>query len=143
MRHLYSSLALSLVCLVASAASPTETVEQFHHALKSGDKGRAAALLAPQIQVFESGYVERARDEYVGHHLGPDMEFAQVTDNKLLRGSERIEGNLAVVMRETETTGLYKGKPVHVFGTETAVLERQGEGWIVTHLHWSSRKAAK
>lgn len=143
MRHALSLFALSIACLPAWAATPTETVAEFHQALKSGDKARAAALLKPEIHIFESGYVERSRDEYVGHHLGSDMEFAKVTDSKVLRHSERIDGNLAVVMQETETTGNFKGKPVHLFGTETAVLEKQGDGWIVTHIHWSSRKAAK
>lgn len=143
MRRTYFSLALSLFCLHAWAATPTETVTQFHQALKTGDKTGAAALLSPQIQIFESGYVERSREEYVGHHLGSDIEFAKATDNKVLRRSERIDGNLAVVMEETETTGTFKGKPVHLFGTGTVVLEKQGDGWIVTHIHWSSRKAAK
>ena len=44
-------------------------------------------------------------------------------------------------MRETETTGTYKNAAVHSFGLETAVLEQHGEGWLIVHLHWSSRKA--
>ncbi len=44
-------------------------------------------------------------------------------------------------MRETETTGSYKDAEVHVFGLETAVLEKLGDGWQIVHLHWSSRKA--
>lgn len=143
MRRIFSSLALSLFCLHAWAATPTETVAQFHQALKAGDKAKAAALLSPQIQIFESGHVERSRDEYAGHHLGSDIEFAKVTEHKVLRHSERIDGNLAVVMHETETTGKFKGKPVHLLGTETAVLEKQGDGWTVAHIHWSSRKASK
>lgn len=143
MRRTFSSIALSLFCLQAWAATPTETLAEFHQAMKAGDKTRAAALLSPQIQIFESGYVERSREEYAGHHLGSDIEFAKTTNSKVLRHSERIDGNLAVVMQETETTGKFKGKPVHLFGTETAVLEKQGDGWTVTHIHWSSRKAPK
>lgn len=143
MRRTFCSIALSLFCLHAWAATPTETLVEFHQAMKGGDKTRAAAFLSPQVQIFESGYVERSREEYIGHHLGSDIEFAKVTNIKVLRHSERIDGNLAVVLHETETTGTFKGKPVHLFGTETAVLEKQGDGWTVTHIHWSSRKAAK
>lgn len=34
----------------------------------------------------------------------------------------------------------YKGRSVHAFGTETAVLEKQGEHWVIVPVHWSSRK---
>jgi ketosteroid isomerase-like protein len=132
-----------MACLPARAATPAETVAEFHQALKAGDKARAAALLKPEIHIFESGQVERSRDEYAAHHLGADMEFARATDSKVLRHSERIDGNLAVVMQETETTGKFQGRPVHLFGTETAILEKQGDGWVVTHIHWSSRQAAR
>ncbi|WP_431476999.1 hypothetical protein [Massilia eburnea] len=54
---------------------------------------------------------------------------------------ERRDGATAIVMRETETTGSYKDAEVHVFGLETAVLEKLGDGWQIVHLHWSSRKA--
>ena len=59
----------------------------------------------------------------------------------MLKHSERVEGNIAIVMEETETTGAVKGKPVHSFGVETAVLEKKGDAWVITHVHWSTRKA--
>jgi hypothetical protein len=120
---------------------PTETLTQFHEALAAGKSEQAGALLSPAIQIYESGYVERSRDEYVGHHLKSDIDFAKATKNKVLKQSERVDGKLAVVMQESETTGSYKGKPVHLFGTETALLEQQGDNWVIVHIHWSSRKA--
>lgn len=135
-----------LLCVMAIsapvlAASPTETLTQFHEALATGKSEQASALLSPAIQIYESGYVERSRDEYVGHHLKSDIDFAKATKNKILKQSERVDGKLAVVMQESETTGSYKGKPVHLFGTETALLEQQGDNWVIVHIHWSSRKA--
>lgn len=131
---------LSILSAPVLAASPTETLAQFHEALAAGKSEQASALLSPGIQIYESGYVERSRDEYVGHHLKSDIEFAKATKNKILKQSERVEGKLAVVMQESETTGTFKGKPVHLFGTETALLEHQGDSWVIVHIHWSSRK---
>jgi hypothetical protein len=102
---------------------------------------QATALLSPNVRIFESGYVERSRDEYAGHHLGDDVAFAKSTSEAVRNQQELLKGDLAVVMRETETTGKFKGAAVHSFGTETAVLEKQGDSWVITHLHWSSRKA--
>ena len=123
------------------AASPKETLAAFHDALTTGDKTKAASLLAPDIAIYESGYVERSRDEYASHHLGGDIEFAKNSTRKVLKQTERIDGKTAVVWEESETTGVSRGKPVHVFGTGTAVLEKNGDNWSIVHVHWSSRKA--
>lgn len=141
MRHLISLLALSAIYAPVFAATPTETVAEFHEAINAGRSQQVSALLGPEVQIYESGYVERSREEYTGHHLKGDIEFAKSVKNKVLKQSERVEGNLAVVMQETETTGKYKGSSVHHFGTETAVLEKQGDKWVIVHIHWSSRKS--
>lgn len=141
MRRFTTLIALSAFSLPLFAATPTETVAAFHDALASGKPEQASALLSPSIQIYESGHVERSRDEYAGHHLPADMAFAKATSSKVLKQAEHVDGKLAVVMRETETTGKYKGNSVHLFGTETALLEKQGAQWIITHVHWSSRKA--
>ena len=69
------------------------------------------------------------------------MEFAKNATRKVLSQTERIDGRKAIVWEETETTGTARGKPVHAFGTETAVLEQNGDYWTIVHVHWSSRKA--
>ena len=135
------ALALAGVHGAGLAASPKETVAAFHDALASGDKAKALALLSPEVAIYEAGYVERSREEYASHHLGGDIDFAKSSTRKVLKQTERIDGNTAVVMEETETTGSSRGKPVHVFGTGTAVLEKKGDGWAIVHVHWSSRKA--
>ncbi len=141
MRQLLALALLSAHALPLHAAAPLETVAAFHQAMADGKADQASALLAPEIQIYESGYVERSRNEYASHHLPADIAFAKGTSSKVLKQSECMAGELAVVMQESETSGTYKGAKVHMFGTETAVLERRGEQWIITHLHWSSRKA--
>lgn len=135
------SAVLFAVSSASLAASPKEALESFHAALTSRDKAKVLSFLSPDIAIYESGYVERSRDEYAHHHLGGDMEFAKNSTRKVLKQTERIDGNTAVVWEETETTGTSRGKPVHVFGTGTALLEKKGDGWAIVHVHWSSRKA--
>lgn len=140
MRNLLILAALAALSLPVSAATPTETVAAFHQALAAGDATRAIALLAPTVEIYESGHVERSRNEYAGHHLGADVQYARATTNRVLRQNEHVSGDIAVVLRETETTGTYSGRAVHQLGTETAVLRKDGDGWLITHFHWSSRK---
>ncbi|GAB3414322.1 nuclear transport factor 2 family protein [Massilia agilis] len=134
-------VALATLSVPAFATTPAETVAGFHEALKRGDMAQASALLAPAVDIYESGYVERSRAEYAAHHLPADMAFAKTTTMRILQQHEQASGDLAVVRRETETTGSHQGRPVHLFGTETVLLERDGDGWLITHVHWSSRKA--
>lgn len=141
MRQLITLIATVATSLPLYAATPTETVAAFHDSLAKGKAEQASALLSPEIQIYESGYVERSHAEYAGHHLPADMEFAKATTSKVLKQKERVEGNLAVVLQETETTGKFKGNSVHLFGTETAMLEKQGDKWVIVHIHWSSRKS--
>lgn len=125
----------------AFAATPSETVAAFHAAITAGDKAKALALLSPSIVIYEAGHVERSRDEYASHHLGGDIEFAKGVTRKVLKHSERVDGNVAMVLQETETSSSVRGKPVHSFGVETSVLEKKGDDWVIAHVHWSSRRA--
>lgn len=140
MRHSLTLAVLVALSLPAYAASPGDVVNAFHQALAHGDATGATALLSPDVKIYESGYVERARGEYTAHHLLSDIAFAKATTERIADSSERIAGGLAVVIRETEVSGNYKGRSVHLFGTETTVLEKKGDGWVIVHVHWSSRK---
>ena len=122
------------------ADEPKEVLAAFHAALASGDPTKAAELLAPDITIYESGYVERSRAEYAGHHLPEDIAFAKTSTRKILQHSERIEGNLAVIWQETDTKAKIKGKDLHILGTETSLLQKNGDHWGIVHVHWSSRK---
>ncbi len=89
--------------------------------------------------IYESGFAERSRDEYAGHHLGADIGFAKTTTRKVLQHGVKVNGPLAVIWEETETAGTADGKPVRSLSTETTMLEKKGKGWVIMHLHWSSR----
>lgn len=141
MKKIVSLVTLALLSGGALAATPGDTVSAFHAAVGAGDKNKALALISPTIVIYESGYVERSREEYANHHLASDMEFNKAVTRKVLKHTERVDGNISTVLEETETTGAYKGKPVHSFGVETALLEKKGDDWVIVHVHWSSRKA--
>jgi uncharacterized membrane protein YvbJ len=132
--------ALAACSIGAFAASPSETVSAFHAAISAGNKDKALALLSPAIVIYEAGHVERTRDEYASKHLGDDMEFSKNVTRKVLKHTERVDGNIATVLEETQSAGSYKGKVVYSFGVETAVLEKKGDDWVIVHVHWSSRK---
>lgn len=133
-------LALTLLSGIACGNEPKDTVAAFNAAMASGDAAKVSALLAPDVTIYESGYVERSRAEYASHHLPQDIAFSKLATRRVLQQSERRDGNLAVIWEESETTATIKGKAVHLFGTETTVMQKVGDDWRVVHTHWSSRK---
>lgn len=141
MRHLLAAAALSVLSFGAQASTPAGVVAAFHQALAAGDTAKAQALLSPKVEIYESGYVERTRDDYAAHHLASDVQFARAATSMVVHQSERIAGDMAIVTSETETKGSFRGRPVNQAGTETVVLEKQGDDWLIAHVHWPSHAA--
>jgi ketosteroid isomerase-like protein len=117
---------------------PAAIVDSFHEALGLNDTKTAAALLADDALIFESGGVERSKTEYAAHHLSADAEFARAVTSAITRRVARTEGSLAWVATEGRTTGRFRGKTINLATTETMVLRRVGTTWLIVHVHWSS-----
>ncbi len=141
MKKIIICFTLSLLTSLAFANEPKEVLAAFHAALGSGDKAKATELLAPDITIYESGFVERSRAEYAEHHMAGDMAFAKTSTHRVLQHSERQDGSLAVIWEETETKATVKNTEVLYLGTTTALLQKSGDTWTIVHVHWSSRKS--
>ena len=129
--------------LAPSARPAAAVVDAFHAALRRGDTNAAAALLANDALIYESGGVERGRQEYASHHLGADAAFAQAVPSSITRRAGEAVGNVAWIATEGRTAGTYKGRALSVVTTETMVLRRVGKAWKIVHIHWSSAEGEK
>ena len=129
-----------VVTLAHAQAGPSSTWDGFHAAIVKADRAAATSALAADVQIFESGFVERSREEYLSHHFDADAKFAKTVTRKVLKHGEQVAGNMALIMEETETSGSYDGQPIRLIGAETAVLRLNGGNWQIVHIHWSSRK---
>ncbi|MCA3717183.1 MAG: nuclear transport factor 2 family protein [Brevundimonas sp.] len=126
--------------VVDGAAAPAiSVVDAFHAALSSGESEAVLALLSEDAMVLEEGGAERSRDEYAGHHLPADMDYAAATEAEITRRVAWVEGDIAWVLTEGRTSGAFNGRPVDSITAETMILQRQAEGWRIRHIHWSSR----
>lgn len=147
LRSLFMALAL-----VAAAATPgiarsaasdeldaRAAAAAFHEALNAGDAEAALRLLAPDAVVMEGGDLE-TRKQYQDHHLGADIQFAQAV--KTIRNgiAVTVSGDVAWVRSTSITTGLYKGRSIHLNGAELMVLSKAPTGWLIRAIHWSSHE---
>jgi ketosteroid isomerase-like protein len=129
---------------VAPSARPAASVvDAFHAALRRGDTKAALSHLAENALIFESGGVERGRQEYASHHLGADSAFAQAVPGTVTKRAGEAVGNVAWIATEGRTRGTYKDKAIDRITTETMVLRRIGSAWKIAHIHWSSAAGAK
>lgn len=128
----------SPVQAASPAATPLAVVEQFHAAMKRGDAEAVVALMADDAVIYEQGWVEVSKDEYVTGHLPGDIAYSVGMTDQVVSRRVSTSGSFAVVMTQSRTTGTYEGKPVDREGTETMVLKRVKGAWLITHIHWSS-----
>lgn len=124
--------------LSTSARGAAAIVDAFHSALDRGDTRAAAALLAEDALIFESGGAERTKAEYAEHHLPADAEFSRAVHSVVTRRAGNSMGSLAWVASDGRTSGTYKGKALDLRTTETMVLRQTGKTWKIVHIHWSS-----
>lgn len=128
-------------CLLAPPAwslSASETVDAFHKALRTGKVEAAVEYLGPEAVVFEQGFINPSRAEYVSTQLQQAADFASRTERQVIRREAWQDGNIAWVLSSTMTVGIFDGRKVELEGAETMVMRKDGEGWKITHIHWSA-----
>jgi ketosteroid isomerase-like protein len=124
---------------VSDSASVVATLQAFHRALRSGNADVATALLAPDLQVAESGGLENL-EEYTSHHLPGDMGFAGAVDRSSTLHRVVVEGDVAWIMATSRTQGSYRDRDIDSIGVELVVFGRGEDGWLIRAIHWSSRR---
>ena len=125
--------------LPPAAVSPAATVDRFQSLLAKGDTSAAAKVLDSMVLIYEGGQAEKSREEYASHHLQADAKFLKDATVRVLSRTGDSEGDLAWVATESELTPS-GAKVASLLTTETMILKRDGQGWHIAHIHWSSRK---
>lgn len=123
----------------ADSAQVVAAVEQFHTALTAGDSAAALALLADDVMILESGGTE-TRNEYRSHHLPGDIAFARAVQSERKLIQLRVKGDVAWVSSSSVTRGNFRERAVDSLGAELMVLTQIGDRWLITAIHWSSRR---
>jgi len=121
----------------AQAPLPSDVVDAFHDALRSGDRRKALEQMTADVLIFEQGRQERSRTEYARAHLAEDIGFASVTTRTVSRRAVKQQGGVAWVTSQNRTRGTLKGRTVDFITDETMVLVHVSGKWRIAHIHWS------
>jgi ketosteroid isomerase-like protein len=138
-------IAIALLAMTPAMAAPgpdgaTETVAEFHSALDAGHARAMLELMAPDVVIYEQGFVESSRDAYANAHLGDDVDFASHTKREVVTTQSGGSGDSAWVITQSTTAGSYHDATIALQNTETMVLQRIGGDWKITHIHWSAHE---
>lgn len=96
--------------------------------------------------LIEAGDAETLA-EYRSGHLASDIEFAQATESRIDSAwssftADSVSVEYAILGRAYRTQGMFRGREIDAFTTETMVLHRGSDGVMrILHIHWSSRRA--
>lgn len=124
---------------VDDVAGALATIRAFHADLAAGRRAEAIDHMSSDARIFESGHAE-SRGDYLAHHLDADIAFAREVVRTIDTTASECHETLCVVMQRTRMRGTYRDKPIDLRGTETTVLRKTGNRWLIAHAHWSTRK---
>ena len=124
--------------LTGVVADAARVVDAFHAALKAGDTGKAASLMAPGVLVFEAGGAETSKAAYAAQHLAADAAFEKTAVEEILRRTGAAVGHSAWIATEGRVQARTGEKVTDRLTTETMILSRTADGWRIVHVHWSS-----
>lgn len=110
----------------------------FHRALAESDSVAALELLHPEAIIYESGRAETV-EAYRSGHLSSDIRFAAATEREVESERAIALGSDVLLLSETRVRGTIGEREIDSRGVETMVLSPQADGWLIRHIHWSSR----
>ena len=112
---------------------------KFRQSLSRSEGDVALSTLAEDVLIYEQGGVERSRTEYASHHLAADMAFLADLETEIEQQRVFADDDLVIVASEIRQHGVYKGTETDRVTTETLVLAKGANGWLISHIHWSGQ----
>jgi ketosteroid isomerase-like protein len=122
----------------ADSAAVLHVIHQFHNALVAGDSATVLRLLRDDAVILETGDIE-TKQEYRSHHLPSDIAFARAVPRETGPVRVSVHGDVAWASSTSIARGRYRDRDVNSQSAELVVLQRSGDGWVISAIHWSSR----
>lgn len=118
------------------------TLSAYKNAVEKLDTTGTGNLFVKNSVVVESGSIEGSYQEYVHHHLGPELKDFKSFKFNNYKIDVQVMGNVAITTESYEYVivakkdgAVYKRK-----GVATSVLVNENDKWKILNTHSSSRK---
>lgn len=116
-------------------------LENYKGAIERLDASGTEKLFATDSQIFETGGVEGTYQNYLAHHLGPELDHFRSFKFSDYKVDVRFEGPVALATEtyryriETES-----GEVAERLGVATSVLKEVNGEWKILSMHNSARR---
>jgi len=124
--------------VASSPQTPAGFADAFHEAMRTRNRALVLSMLAPDLVVFETGYLEATRDEYARDSLNDDIKFASAMEYRVLSRGVIGSGENMSVLTKASVHGMFGDRRVDLVQSETMILRRTKMAWEIVHLHWSA-----
>lgn len=126
----------------ADKEAVVKTLEAYKKALERLDVKGTEKLFTEKSLVIEAGSVEGTYQEYIAHHIGPELDDFKSFQFENYKVDVNVTGNYAFAMETYLYTIVLKkdDKEVKRKGVATSFLMKENGTWKIVNMHNSSRK---
>lgn len=119
-----------------------ETLSKYKGALEKLDVSGTESLFTTNSQIIESGKVEGTYQDYLAHHIGPELGDFKSFKFENYNVDVTITGNHAFAVETYNYTIVLKKDNAEIKrkGVASSFLKKENTTWKIVHMHNSSRK---
>lgn len=119
-----------------------KTLDAYKKALERLDVNGTEKLFIEKSVVIESGSVEGTYQEYLAHHIGPELDDFKSFQFENYKVDVTVAGNYAFAMETYHYTIVLKkdNQEIKRKGAATSFLMKENGTWKIVNMHNSSRK---
>ena len=149
MKTIINSIALLLLLSIVNtgnAQSDTDKVKQvltkYKDALENLDVTGTDVLFIANSQIIESGKVEGTYQDYLAHHIGPELGDFKSFQFENYKVEVTIAGDYAFAVETYNYNIVLKKDNTEIKrrGVASSFLKKEDNDWKIVHMHNSSRK---
>lgn len=119
-----------------------ETLLKYKDALEKLDVTGTDILFVANSQIIESGKVEGTYQDYLAHHIGPELGDFKSFKVENYKVDVTVTGDYAFAVETYNYTIILKKDNTEIKrrGVASSFLKKENETWKIVHMHNSSRK---
>ena len=119
-----------------------ETLSKYKGALEKLDVTGTESLFVANSQIIESGKVEGTYQDYLAHHIGPELGDFNSFKFDNYNVNVTLSGDYAFAVETYNYTIVLKKDNAEIKrkGVASSFLKKENGTWKIVHMHNSSRK---
>lgn len=131
-----------LLCAQMDEQKVKEVLSSYKDALERLDVKETEELFVANSQIIESGKVEGTYQNYLAHHIGPELGDFNSFKFENYKVEVTVTGDYAFAVETYNYTIVLKkdNSEIKRKGVASSFLKKENGTWKIVHMHNSSRK---